>query len=189
MGKDQVQAIKWDGEKLSLLDQRALPFRVEYLDIDGARSAAQAIRDMVVRGAPAIGITAAYAIVLAARRRVAEDGVDWQDGFEKDLELLAAARPTAVNLRWAVERMRGVAQHSQVHELAKALTAAAESIHADDVSANHRMGELGAVRIAAGSGVMRVKHGPGCRAPGSPPGNSCRTVYRCNWSLIRRRRT
>ncbi|MXY05137.1 MAG: S-methyl-5-thioribose-1-phosphate isomerase, partial [Gammaproteobacteria bacterium] len=95
-------ALLWEGGELRLLDQRQLPHRVEYLRIDGIPAAVDAIATLAVRGAPAIGIAAAYALTVAARRsgdvaEVLKDGGD----------ALIAARPTAVNLRWAVERMRG----------------------------------------------------------------------------------
>jgi methylthioribose-1-phosphate isomerase len=154
INENKVQAIIWTRGELSLLDQRRLPSRTEYLAIDSAQEAAAAIRAMVVRGAPAIGITAAYAIVLAGRRRLAEHGSAWREAFEQDLELLSAARPTAVNLRWAVARMRQVADQNEDGTVLAALTATAESIHAEDVASNHRMGELGAACIGAANGVL-----------------------------------
>ncbi len=93
-----VQPILWVDSALRLLDQRLLPQEVRYLDCRSAGDVAEAIHGMAVRGAPAIGIAAAYGLVLATR----ED----KDGFERAAEVLAASRPTAVNLRWALERMR-----------------------------------------------------------------------------------
>ncbi|MBI5612785.1 MAG: S-methyl-5-thioribose-1-phosphate isomerase [Gammaproteobacteria bacterium] len=105
---DRIRAVEWADDCLKLIDQRLLPGRLEILSLTSVAAAAQAITDMVVRGAPAIGITAAYAVVLAARARFRADPANWPVAIEADLELLAAARPTAVNLRWAVARMRGL---------------------------------------------------------------------------------
>jgi methylthioribose-1-phosphate isomerase len=150
---DNTQAILWENDHLRLLDQRLLPQEVVYLEITDIKTAADAIRDMVVRGAPAIGITAAYAIVLAAAKRYAEDASTWQTLIEADLEYLAASRPTAVNLFWAIERMRkcmlGISTNP-VSELLEEATA----IHDEDVAANRKMGELGAALIDANSGVL-----------------------------------
>jgi len=98
---DQIRAVAWVDDALHLLDQRYLPAREETLVISDSKTAADAIRDMVVRGAPAIGITAAYAAVLAVRARFAADPGDWDSGFQQDLAVLEQARPTAVNLGWA----------------------------------------------------------------------------------------
>jgi len=141
-----VQAIRWQEGRLYLLDQRRLPQATLYLGYDDATTVAGAIRDMVVRGAPAIGITAAYAIVLAARARYAASPAEWRQTIETDLGGLAAARPTAVNLFWAIERMRGVMADIDGDPEAP-LLAEARRIHEEDIAANRRMGELGAALI------------------------------------------
>lgn len=148
-----TQSIFWENDHLILLDQRLLPQQVVYLDITDVNAAAAAIRDMVVRGAPAIGITAAYAIVLAAKSRYAEDTADWQQLIEADLATLAASRPTAVNLFWAIDRMRRCMQAISGNP-ATALLEEAVAIHEEDVAANKAMGELGAALIGADSGVL-----------------------------------
>src|SRR3569623_110289 len=102
---DTVRPISWHDDGLWLLDQRRLPQAQHYLQIPDARAAAQAIRDMVVRGAPAIGITAAYAVALAARQAQVSTG-DWRATMPAILAMLAQARPTAVNLHWALARMQ-----------------------------------------------------------------------------------
>ncbi len=150
---DRIRAVEWRDGHLRLIDQRLLPQRHEHLRIDHARDAAHAIRDMAVRGAPAIGITAAYGVVLAARARYTEDPARWRERIEADLELLSGARPTAVNLRWAVEHMR--ARMKDVEgDPEPVLRAEAQRIHATDIAANRRMGELGAALIAPGSAVL-----------------------------------
>jgi methylthioribose-1-phosphate isomerase len=143
---DTVQAIRWEMNQLQLLDQRILPQQTAYLDFDEVNSVAEAIRDMVVRGAPAIGITAAYGIVLAARARFAQSAADWQTLIEMDLQALANSRPTAVNLFWAIAHMRDVIAGLE-GDPEPALLAAAKKIHADDIAACRRMGELGTALI------------------------------------------
>lgn len=103
---DTVRPIQWTPQGLRLLDQRVLPGEVRYVDCRSAADVAAAIRDMAVRGAPAIGIAAAYGVVLAARQAYAEDPARWRELIEPGLAALAASRPTAVNLFWALARMR-----------------------------------------------------------------------------------
>jgi len=140
---DTIRAVQWHEGRLWLLDQRRLPERETYLAIDTAPGAAEAIREMAVRGAPAIGVATAYAVVLAARDAYARDPEQWRHRMEPDLERLLAARPTAVNLAWAVRAMRrSMAQASG--DPVPALLEAARRIQAEDLEANHRMGECGA---------------------------------------------
>jgi len=148
-----VSAVRWTDAGLRLLDQRRLPEEESYLQFDDAGAVAAAIRDMVVRGAPAIGITAAYGVVLAARRHVMESPQEWQTGVLQDIQVLAAARPTAVNLVWALQRMRRCLATAGDRPAA-ALLEEARRIHAGDIAANHRMGEAGAALISKGSAVL-----------------------------------
>ncbi|MCF6255872.1 MAG: S-methyl-5-thioribose-1-phosphate isomerase [Gammaproteobacteria bacterium] len=143
---DTVQAIRWENKQLQLLDQRLLPHKTVYLEFDGVVVVAEAIRDMVVRGAPAIGITAAYGVVLAARARFAESSANWKALIEADLQTLAQSRPTAVNLFWAIECMREVITGLQ-GDPEPALLAEAKKIHSNDIAACRCMGERGAALI------------------------------------------
>lgn len=145
-------AIVWHEGRLYLLDQRALPAEAGYLAIDSAEATAQAIRDMVVRGAPAIGIAAAYGVVLAAQ--AARDRADWRLAIEPDLARLAASRPTAVNLFWALGRMRRCLDRIGAEDPVPVLLAEAVAIHAEDRAANHAMGELGAALIEGPTAVI-----------------------------------
>ncbi|MFO1418868.1 MAG: S-methyl-5-thioribose-1-phosphate isomerase [Methylotetracoccus sp.] len=149
---DSVRALRWTDEGLMLLDQRLLPDRIAYQLCATADDTAEAIATMRVRGAPAIGIAAAYGAVLSARAALAASPESWRDRFDSDLRRLAASRPTAVNLFWAIDRMRKVA--AVAGDPLADLLAAAHSILADDVAANRRMGELGADLIAGASGVL-----------------------------------
>ena len=126
---DAVRPIRWLGDRLELLDQRALPDRILYVTCRTATEVAQAIKDMMVRGAPAIGCAAAFGIVLSKG-----------EGFE----VLAKSRPTAVNLFWALDRMRK----------AKNLEAEAKAIFNEDIAANRALGKLGAELIPAGARIM-----------------------------------
>jgi methylthioribose-1-phosphate isomerase len=139
---DTIRAVVWNDGALRLLDQRRLPFVETWLDCRSADEVAAAIRDLVVRGAPAIGIAAAWGVVLAARKG---------DDLDVAMAHLRAARPTAVNLMWALDRMRArIAAGAD----ADALAHEAQAIQAEDLAANRRMGELGAALIAPGSAVL-----------------------------------
>jgi methylthioribose-1-phosphate isomerase len=126
-----VEPIRWRGDRLELLDQRLLPEKTVYVTCRTAAEVAQAIRDMVVRGAPAIGCAAAFGVVLSK-------------GSPESYDILAESRPTAVNLFWALERMRK----------AKDLKAEAEAIYAEDMAANREIGRLGAELIHERARIM-----------------------------------
>jgi methylthioribose-1-phosphate isomerase len=126
-----VEPIRWKGDRLELLDQRLLPEETAYITCRTAEEVAQAIRDMVVRGAPAIGCAAAFGVVLGK-------------GSEKAYEVLGKSRPTAVNLFWALERMRKV----------KDLEAEALAIYEEDLAANRAIGRIGAQLIGERARVM-----------------------------------
>ena len=153
MQYDTIRAIQWQDGKLLLLDQRKLPEEVVYLEYQSAGQVADAIRDMVVRGAPAIGITAAYGVVLAAQQALSNSPNNWQEALEPDLDVLAKSRPTAVNLFWALAQMREVIATKPKDPLA-ALLQTAKTIHEQDIAANRTMGKLGAELIEANSGVL-----------------------------------
>ena len=139
---DTIRAVVWNDGVLRLLDQRRLPFVEAWLECRSADDVAAAIRDLVVRGAPAIGIAAAWGVVLAARQ-----GAD----LDVAIASLRAARPTAVNLMWALDRMRArIVAGANV----EALELEAQAIQAEDLVANRRMGELGAALITPGSAVL-----------------------------------
>lgn len=150
---DHVRPIRWLGDRLELLDQRKLPFNVEYLACADSDAVGAAIRDLVVRGAPAIGIAAAYGVVLAARGVVADSGAGALAAIEPQVDALGRARPTAVNLMWAIARMRAVLANAGA-DWATVVEREAVAIEREDLAANRHMGELGAMLIAPGSGVL-----------------------------------
>ena len=154
---DRIRPIRWTGEALELLDQRRLPFVVEYLECRSSDAVAEAIRALAVRGAPAIGISAAWGVVLAAREVEAADATGAARLLEPAMQRLNAARPTAVNLAWALARMRAALVRAQAGEgmdWRAALEAEARAIETEDLAANRAMGTLGASLIAPGSGVL-----------------------------------
>lgn len=149
--------IQFSPEKdaLILLDQRILPGREEYFPCTNTQETIYALQTMVVRGAPAIGVTAAYGCYLASRE-VASDR-DWKAALEKLLIDLEEARPTAVNLRWAVKLMRDAWKADaglSLPELSAKWLAMAKDIHAQDIEINTAMGRFGADLIDDGDTVM-----------------------------------
>jgi methylthioribose-1-phosphate isomerase len=150
---DRIRPIRWTGDTLDLLDQRKLPFAVEYMRCASSDDVATAIRDLVVRGAPAIGISAAWGVVLAAREVEAANGTEAANRLQPALDRLNAARPTAVNLAWALARMRA-ALHRADGEWREGLEREARAIETEDLAANRAMGQAGAALIAPGSGVL-----------------------------------
>lgn len=139
---DTIRAVQWKGDHLALLDQRLLPLTEQWLPCRNAAEVTRAIADLAVRGAPAIGIAAAWGVVLAAQQ---------DEPLEASLKMLSAARPTAVNLMWALDRMKACIE-AGAH--ADTLAREAQAIQDEDLAANRQMGTLGASLIAPGSGVL-----------------------------------
>jgi len=150
---DRIRPIRWTGDALELLDQRKLPFEVEYVSCDASQAVADAIQALTVRGAPAIGIAAAWGVVLAARDIGAVDGAEAAIRLDPAIAHLNAARPTAVNLAWALARMRRVLVAAG-RDWRDVLEREARAIADEDLAANRRMGALGAALIEPGSNVM-----------------------------------
>ena len=156
LAAEKVKAIDWRDGTLYLLDQRVLPHEQTWQACNTALSVAQAISNMVVRGAPAIGIAAAYGLVLAVIERYAAGG-DWQMALEEDFDLLVNARPTGVNLFWALNRMRERLYRLKDHEDPRAvMEAEALAIHESDREANLTMAQLGAELIRKHQGNLQT---------------------------------
>jgi methylthioribose-1-phosphate isomerase len=154
---DRIRPIRWTGEALELLDQRKLPFDVEYTSCRDSDAVAAAIHALIVRGAPAIGIAAAWGVVLAARDCKVETASAAAAILEPVMQHLNAARPTAVNLAWALQRMRRAlanASEADRQDWRDVLLREAQAIADEDLAANRRMGALGAELIMSGSGVL-----------------------------------
>ena len=139
---DTVRPVNWHNEQLHLLDQRKLPHEQTTMVLEQVADVTKAIKDMVVRGAPAIGITAAYGVVLAARHAYSKSTTNWKTLITNDLQQLSQARPTAVNLVWALEQMQAKFNAIDGNPV-PVLLEEAKRIHQEDINANYRMGELG----------------------------------------------
>lgn len=148
---DRIRAVTWTGRSLRLIDQRQLPMQQVWIECSDAPAVAAAIRHLTVRGAPAIGISAAYGVVLSAQAAANADGQVQAEALAADIATLAASRPTAVNLFWALARMQSVL--GQACSVAR-LEQEAIAIEREDLAANRHMGRLGAGLIAPGSGVL-----------------------------------
>jgi len=146
-----VHALEWTDGSLKVLDQRVLPETLRYDSYTDAQGVAEAISSMRVRGAPAIGIAAAYAVALSVMKHYSE--TDWEAKVETDCQHLADSRPTAVNLFWAIEQMRQVLS-TPSDSLIENIKTAAIQIHQNDIKANHTMGEYGADLLAENCSVM-----------------------------------
>lgn len=157
MNARDLKAIEWKGEArvgvLHLLDQRVLPNEEVWLRCGTVSDVAEAIRTMVVRGAPAIGIAAAYGMVFAAREveTLQLEGDEALAVIQSARAELASTRPTAVNLFWALERC---ARRAKTVRTAAAMLELAQTIHREDIAGNLRIGELGAERIEDGMGIL-----------------------------------
>jgi len=149
------ETLRWRDGKLELIDQRVLPGEVHYVSCDSAQAVANAIRNMTVRGAPAIGCAAAYGIALEATR--VSGGGEFDASLQLAFRTLAESRPTAVNLFWSLERMRRKRDEHRAAapaDVADALLREAHLIRDEDVRLNRRMGEHGAALLADGMRVL-----------------------------------
>ncbi|HOD03447.1 MAG TPA: S-methyl-5-thioribose-1-phosphate isomerase [Anaerolineaceae bacterium] len=148
----------WDDttETVQMIDQRALPARLEILSCPDATAVAEAIRNMTVRGAPAIGVAAAYGLALAAWRSPATDPADLRTDIMQAAAMLRATRPTAVNLAWALDQMLRIADAPglTVDKLRRRLLAEARRLAEEDIATNRRMAEFGAALIDDGDTII-----------------------------------
>jgi len=151
--KNSTDPFRWVNDTLELLDQTRLPREVRYVRCRSVKEVINAIAKMIVRGAPAIGIAAAYGVALAARERFEQDGEAWREEILRDLDALRETRPTAVNLDWALRRMSAEFDSIATDPYPR-LLALARRLHADDIAANMALGAHGAKLIAPGSGVL-----------------------------------
>jgi methylthioribose-1-phosphate isomerase len=152
--RDAFSPIRWRDDHLELLDQTVLPHRETWLECPTPEIVADAIRRLAVRGAPAIGVSAAFGLVVGVTG-VGEDELEAR--FDATWELLAGTRPTAVNLRWALDRGREVFERHRAkgtRATRAALLDWAQRVHAADIASNRRMGEFGAALFEAGNRVL-----------------------------------
>lgn len=149
-----VETIRWTTDGVVMIDQTRLPREERYVTCKTYEEVAEAIRSMVIRGAPAIGVAAAMGIALGVARA---DGSDLDTHFEKISETLTRTRPTAVNLFWAIDRMKRVYVESRslpLAQLRERLVAEAQQIRLEDIAINQAIGRNGAPLIPDGKTVL-----------------------------------
>src|SRR6266704_1844163 len=154
-----IKTVEWTSDGVRMLDQRLLPTEEKYLILRSYEEVADAIRKMVVRGAPAIGVSAAMGLALGASRSVGSSGADLAFEFKHMGEVMVGTRPTAVNLFWAIERIRGVMAKAKTEKLwveqaKQKLVDEALAIFAEDIESNRALGRFGADLISDGATVL-----------------------------------
>ena len=154
-----IKTVEWTSEGVRMLDQRLLPTEEKYLMLRSYEEVADAIKKMVVRGAPAIGVSAAMGLALGASQSVGTSVADLEFDFKYMCDVMAATRPTAVNLFWAIERMRGAlakakAETKDVEEAKQRLTDEALNIFNEDIESNRALGNFGGELIPDGATVL-----------------------------------
>jgi methylthioribose-1-phosphate isomerase len=154
-----LPTIEWQSDAVVMVDQRKLPGQEIYLHCKTAAEVARAIKTMVIRGAPAIGVAAAMGIALGMRRSKATGTRQYAVEFTKICELMASTRPTAVNLFWAIDRMKaslatGVREGESVTELTERLVQQAQTIHDDDLASCQTLGRLGAAVVPVSARIL-----------------------------------
>lgn len=154
-----IKTVEWTNEGVRMLDQRLLPTEEKYLMLRSYEEVADAIKKMIVRGAPAIGVSAAMGLALGASQSVGTSVADLEYDFKFMCKVMEATRPTAVNLFWAVERMRSAllkakAETKSVEEIKQRLTNEALAIFNEDIASNRALGKFGGELIADGATVL-----------------------------------
>jgi len=153
-----IKTVEWTKDGVRMLDQRLLPSEETYLMLRSYDEVAEAIKKMVVRGAPAIGVSAAMGIALGANQSVGTSVADLEDDLVYICDVMGRTRPTAVNLFWAIERMKSKFQQvkslGDVEEVKKVLTDEALKIFDEDIAANRSIGKYGAELIPDGATVL-----------------------------------
>src|SRR5208283_4776579 len=143
-----IQTLEWTPRGVVFIDQTKLPTEEVYVTCTTHQQVADVIRNMVVRGAPAIGVAAAMGIALGVQNSHAENSAELKLEFDQICEIIRQTRPTAVNLFWAILRIRPIPQIKQ------ALIEEAQRMHAEDIAANQAMGRHGAALMPASGGVL-----------------------------------
>ena len=153
---ENIETLRWNENHFEMIDQRILPAEFKYISYTAANQVADGIRDMVVRGAPAIGCAAAYGVALAALNLQDASSDKFNQGMEEAFEVLAQSRPTAINLFWAIDRMRNKMNGSQgsSKEIANVLLDEAHEIKREDIEINRAMGKNGAELLNDGARVL-----------------------------------
>jgi methylthioribose-1-phosphate isomerase len=154
-----IKTVEWTDEGVRMLDQRLLPTEEKYLMLRSYEEVADAIKHMVVRGAPAIGVSAAMGLALGVRQAAVSSVTDLEQDFDYFCDVIGRTRPTAVNLFWAIERMRDAfrrakAETDDVEEVKLRLVVEAQTIFEEDIKANRSLGRFGGELIPDGATVL-----------------------------------
>ena len=180
--KLNFKTLEWTGDHLRILDQTKLPEETVYLDCDTVDEVTSAIRDLKVRGAPAIGIASAFGVVVGIRKQSFQSWKEYEERLNHVISTLAETRPTAVNLFWALERMRNVAEKNRSEEperLSQLLLNEAISIHEEDKLMCEKIGEFGASLLKNGDTVL-THCNAGALATGGI-GTALGIIYTATW--------
>ncbi|MBN1114810.1 MAG: S-methyl-5-thioribose-1-phosphate isomerase [Oligoflexia bacterium] len=151
--------LKWEGDSVSFIDQRKLPVEEIYVSCRTYKEVAEAIETMVVRGAPAIGVSAAYGIALGLIKSTDTEIYKYEAGFKEICDIIGATRPTAVNLFWAIERMKKAfaeirGRTSSVSEISAHMLSEAHSIYDEDINVNKAIGRAGSSLVKSGMNIL-----------------------------------
>ncbi|HVF86396.1 MAG TPA: S-methyl-5-thioribose-1-phosphate isomerase [Pyrinomonadaceae bacterium] len=154
-----IKTVEWTDEGVRMIDQRLLPVEEKYLMLRSYEEVAEAIKLMVVRGAPAIGVSAAMGLALGAKQSVSTSAADLEYDFNYMCDVMSRTRPTAVNLFWAIERMRdqfrrASADTSDAEEIKQRLVEEAKKIYSEDLEANRALGRFGGELLSDGATVL-----------------------------------
>ena len=154
-----IKTVEWTDEGVRMIDQRLLPTEEKYLTLRSCEEVAEAIRKMVIRGAPAIGVSAAMGIALGTKQSVGTSVADLEYDFDYNCETMGQTRPTAVNLFWAIERMRNCfrrakAEEATSDEIKERLIVEARAIFDEDIESNRALGRFGGELIPDGATVL-----------------------------------
>src|SRR5688572_22687063 len=157
--KLDIIPVKWSDEGVAMLDQRLLPTEEKWLMLKSYTEVAAGIKDMVVRGAPAIGVSAAYGIALGANQFVGTNVDDLEEELEYVCEVLGKTRPTAVNLFWAIDRMKRTFQtakaaNKSVSEIKQILVDDSKAIHDEDIESQRMIAQYGGELLQDNSTVL-----------------------------------
>src|SRR6266853_2072730 len=152
-----IQTLEWTDRGVRFIDQTKLPTEENYVTCKTYQKVADVIRNMVVRGAPAIGVAAAMGIALGVKNSKAENGGELKQEFDQICDVIGKTRPTAVNLFWAIRRMQEKFERIRIRpipQIKRDLIEEAQRMHAEDIAANQAMGRHGAALMPAEGGVL-----------------------------------
>ncbi|MGB8656407.1 MAG: S-methyl-5-thioribose-1-phosphate isomerase [Candidatus Zixiibacteriota bacterium] len=178
----KFRTLEWAEDHLRILDQTKLPGETVYIDCDTVESVASAIKELKIRGAPAIGIAAAFGVVIGMQDRRFESRQEFEGRLNQAVSILGGTRPTAVNLFWALERMKKVVENNKdkdLHTIQKLLLTEAMAIHEEDQLMCEKIGEFGSSLLEDGDTVL-THCNAGALATGGI-GTALGIIYSASW--------